>query len=151
MKKSVLIGIIGIIVIAVIFLVVVITTAFYSEPTEHYTEGLEFTLNDDGKSYTVTGIGTCIEEYIIIPSRYQGKPVTGIGYCAFAYNDSLKSVTIPTSVTRIESFAFANSFELTRINYKGTLEQWSAIDRGSFMFNNVKSYLIYCTDGTTYY
>lgn len=41
--------------------------------------GLEFKLNDDGESYSVTGIGTCTDTDIVIPKTYKGKTVTGIG------------------------------------------------------------------------
>ena len=37
-----------------------------------FSEGLEFTLNEDGESYSVTGIGDCTDTEIIIPTKYQG-------------------------------------------------------------------------------
>ena len=40
------------------------------------SEGLEFTLSQDGKTYTVTGIGTCTDEELLIPSLHNGLPVT---------------------------------------------------------------------------
>ena len=51
--------------------------------------GLEFTKNSDNKSYTVTGIGTCTDQNIVIPSVFHGLPVTSIGDSAFKYCRSL--------------------------------------------------------------
>ena len=53
--------------------------------------------------------------------------VTSIGEKAFADSYSLKSVTIPDSVTEIDSFAFENCSNLKTINYRGTKAQWQAI------------------------
>ena len=72
------------------------------------TKGLEFTLTEDGTGYLVTGIGTATDTEIIIPSRYEGLPVTGIGDNAFAECSLLESITIPDGVTNIGLGAFGN-------------------------------------------
>ena len=51
--------------------------------TERASEGLEYSLNSDGNGYTVTGIGTCTDTEIVIPSKHNSKPVTSIGESAF--------------------------------------------------------------------
>ena len=79
------------------------------------SEGLEFTLNADGTSYSVTGIGTCTDTDIVIPNTHEGLPVTSIGEWAFYDCDSLKSITIPDSVTSIGNSAFYGCFSLTSI------------------------------------
>jgi hypothetical protein len=49
---------------------------------DKYTEGLEFTLNEDGTEYSVTGY-TGDSTQVVIPAEYNGLPVTSIGYRAF--------------------------------------------------------------------
>ena len=79
------------------------------------SEGLEYSLNSDGNGYTVTGIGTCTDKELIIPSEYNAKPVTGIGNSAFSGCTWLTSVIIPDSVTSIGGSAFEDCTGLTSI------------------------------------
>ena len=78
-------------------------------------EALEYTLNDDGESYSVTGIGACSMEEFTIPSIYNGLPVTGIGDYAFSSCAQLKSVVVPDSVTGIGNYAFSGCKDLMRV------------------------------------
>ena len=78
------------------------------------SEGLEYELNSDEHSYCVIGIGTCEDEDIVIPSTYNGLPVTTIGW-AFPSNLQIVSVVIPDSVTYINSEAFAYCDNLTSV------------------------------------
>ena len=80
--------------------------------TDIYTDALEFYPLGDGSSYGVS-IGKAIYmEHIVIPESYNGKPVTKILAKAFAPNGEtntcLKSIAIPSSITEIETEAFAN-------------------------------------------
>ena len=68
--------------------------------------GLEYILNEDNNSYSVVSIGTCQDTDIVIPSKYEDKPVTVIWANAFNGYTSLKSITIPESVTSIGGDAF---------------------------------------------
>ena len=77
--------------------------------------GLEFTLNEDGKSYRVSGIGTCRDNDIVIPAKYDDLPVTTIGDYAFYNCASLTSVTIGNSVTAIGEGAFDECSRLTSV------------------------------------
>ena len=47
------------------------------------SEGLEYTLSNDGTYYSVTGIGTCTDTVIVIPNIYENLPVERIGESAF--------------------------------------------------------------------
>ena len=79
------------------------------------SKGLAFKLSEDGLSYTVTGIGTCTDTDVRIPSKYQGLPVTSIGVGAFSECYSLASIDLPTSVTSIGDDAFRNCSSLESI------------------------------------
>lgn len=78
------------------------------------SEGLEYTVLDDG-TYEVSGIGTCSDQYIVIPSEVGGIPVTSIGDYAFYGGLSFTSIKIPNSVTSIGDYAFVNCLYITSI------------------------------------
>ena len=99
------------------------------------SEGLEYSLSSDGTGYIVSGIGTCTDKEIIIPSEYNSKPVTSIGERAFADCRNLISVTIPKSVTSIGYDAFAYCDKIMNIYYTGDVAGWcgiSGLDRLRF-------------------
>ncbi|MBE6547421.1 MAG: 4Fe-4S binding protein [Ruminococcaceae bacterium] len=77
------------------------------------THGMEFELNADGESYTVTGLGDVTDSEIAIPATYENLPVTAIGESAFA-NTDITLLSIPSSITSIGAKAFENCAELTR-------------------------------------
>ena len=73
-----------------------------------YSDGLEYDLNVDGASYTLSGIGSCNDKNVIIPSEYNGYPVTTIGVRAFA-NKQIETIQIPETVETISEYAFQSS------------------------------------------
>lgn len=80
------------------------------------TENLAYTLNSDGISYTLYGIGTAYDAlYIKIPSSYNGKPVTAIRNGAFLSFSSIKQVIIPEGITSIGNSAFKGCTSLEKI------------------------------------
>ena len=91
--------------------------------------GLKYRLAEDGMSYIVTGIGTCTDIDIVIPSEYNGKPVTVINGRAFAECDNLSTVVIPSSVKRIHLSAFVDCSSLKSVTIP---EGVSRIEYGTF-------------------
>lgn len=109
---------------------------------------LTYTLNEDGNSYTVSIFNeemitkySSKEEFftdnekilaigrIEIPSQYEGKPVTSIGYGAFAFI-ALEEIVIPDSVTSIGDYAFSGCTKLTRITIPDSV---TYIGEGAFV------------------
>lgn len=110
------------------------------------SEGLTFALSPDGASYIVNSIGTCKDSHVIIPSIYEGKPVTGIGRHAFFGCTALTGITIPDSITAIESSAFERCTGLTEIRIPD-----SVISIGSNAFSGCTGLTaVTIPDGITY-
>lgn len=94
----------------------------------NYLSYLTFTLNTDRNSYNVKGSSLAkTAATIVIPSEYNGKPVTRIYGNAFEGCSSLTVVTIPHSIDYIANKAFSNCSNLKTVNYNGTLENWCNI------------------------
>ncbi len=79
---------------------------------EYYSSGLFFTLLDSGNAYSVSK-GGCSDREVIIPSTYKGKPVVSIS--GFSNCTSLEGISIPDSVTSIDSYAFRGCSSLESI------------------------------------
>ncbi len=84
------------------------------------TEGLEFTQNDDGQTYSLSGFGSVTEKDIVIPQYYYDKatsknyPVTGINPDVFN-GKTVTSIVVPDSITEIAPRAFFGCNGLTSI------------------------------------
>ena len=79
------------------------------------SEGIEYTLSDDGTYYTVTGIGTYEGTKLGISPEHNGLPVKAIGADAFRGKTSVTSVWIPDGIISIGSFAFEGCTALTSV------------------------------------
>ena len=108
------------------------------------SQGLEYTLNSDGQSYSVTGIGTCTDTDIVIPDTYNGLPVTKIGNSAFKNNKSLTSINIPNSITSISSSAFRDCTSLISVEVDENNLSYESID-GNLYTKNGYHLILYAT------
>jgi hypothetical protein len=81
------------------------------------SQGLEMTLKGTGDDqyYSVSGMGTCTDTYVIIPATYEGKAVKAIEQNAFAGCDKITKVYIPETVTAIGSSSFSGCSALETI------------------------------------
>lgn len=72
-----------------------------------------FSLNNDGKSYTLVMYTDGKRERISVPETYRGLPVTGIADTAFMFCDNLKYLHISRYITEISFSSHSNLAELT--------------------------------------
>ncbi len=75
---------------------------------EHkYTEGLVFTLINNGTEYEISGLNVETAMEVYLPSSYQGKRVTSIGLGAFQDHRGIGHVFIANGVKNIGAHAFS--------------------------------------------
>ena len=94
-----------------------------------------YTFDESTGLLTISGNGTMDDydmnspfEKLGIESVLIHSGVTSIGEFAFAFCETLTSISIPASVTSIGSYAFEGSYELTDVYYEGTEAEWNEID-----------------------
>lgn len=116
---------------------------------------LSFYPKDDG-TYAVSGGNAIMLSEIVIPSSYNGRPVTEIKDNGF--KDSfinLKSITIPDTVTSIGNDAFSNCTSLTNINIPNSITsigddafsncidlEYNVYDNGCYLGNKNNPYVL---------
>lgn len=88
--------------------------AFEDLKKASYTEGLEYTLNDDKQGYHCWGRGSVDNPYIKIPPYHNGLPVTEITEIAFK-GTNIRSIVIPDTVTTLSKNAFKGCGELASV------------------------------------
>ena len=104
-------------------------TGEHEESIESDDSIFTWLLNEDGISYTVVGLKDGVYSTdIVIPSIYNGLPVTAIGNYAFYNCFSLKSITIPNSVTTIGINPFLSCANLTSIVVDSENPAYQSID-----------------------
>ncbi len=111
----------------------------------NYSYGLAYSLNSDGKGYTVVGMGDCIDKDLIIPSTHEGLPVNAIGENAFNGNTDITYVLIDRAVTSIGQGAFNLCKSLINVYYNGTKEEWETLCSSIGVSND------YLIDAKVYY
>lgn len=79
---------------------------------------LSYVLNENGTEYTVDGIGKFQGKKLVIPSQYQGLPVTEIGDIALAGVSTVETVKIPSTIRSIGTYAFSGCSNLEEIEFE---------------------------------
>lgn len=107
-----------------------------------------FTLNDDGKGYTLTGVKGIFEDTgidnsgfsatITLPSSHNGLPVTTIGAGAFSNKGNHYTLIIPDSIKVIEANAFAHT-HLWEIDFE-TDSDWYLVEEGKWLTERTSLY-----------
>ena len=112
------------------------------------SEGLAYTLSNDGESYIVSGIGTCTDTDIVIPATYQNLPVTTIKSYAFT-SDAIESVMLPSSISSIGMNAFSG-WMIKNIEVDIDNPYYQSID-GNLYSKDGKKFIQYATGKTESY
>ena len=94
------------------------------------SKGLSYKVNGDSKTCTITGMGTCTDSDLVMPSQIDGYTVTRIDHNAFLSNESLISVEIAETVTSIGISAFCDCKNLTTVKISNSVK---FIDITAFM------------------
>lgn len=97
-----------------------------SEPPLRDSSGLDYEVNADGVTCTVTGMGVCTDLDVVIPKYIDGYQVTAIGEMAFWAQIWITSVTMPDTVTSIGQSAFDTCDQLRSIQLSASLQSISA-------------------------
>ncbi|MEG1923904.1 MAG: leucine-rich repeat protein [Clostridia bacterium] len=90
-----------------------------------------YTLNKDKQSYSISAkdkVNYPID--LVLPSEYNGLPITEIGYEGFTYND-FATLHVPSSYKRIRSLAFYQNRNLTSITLEEGVEKLDVVAFGS--------------------
>ena len=82
------------------------------------SSGLEYELSKDKTYYIVSGIGTCRDADIVIPTKYDRKRVADIHDYAFDDCVNIESIAIPGRVSNIGWYAFSGCSSLKSVMFE---------------------------------
>ena len=118
-----------------------------TESSELDEMGFEYVLNPDGESYAIKGKTSLSGALVVIPERYNGKPVTVILDQAFK-NSGVTSIKIGKNITKIGSGIFDGCSGLS-IYFEGTKSDWIAIQKDKEWASGINKYTIYPLQSST--
>ena len=107
---------------------------------KYYSKGLEYTQNGDG-TCSVSGIGTCNDTDIVIPSAYNGMTVTGILSRAFYNCSTITSIEVPDTIVNVGKNAFDGCSKL----------RYNKYDNANYIGNDENPYLVLVKYENTYF
>ena len=108
----------------------------------------DYVSNSYVTEYIVASMGNYSDvKDIVIPGTYKDENVTTIGYMAFYDCDTIERVYLTNNITKFDVAAFWNCDNLSEFHFDGTMEEWTAIDKGDNWDRGLYSYTVYCTDG----
>ena len=87
------------------------------------SKGLAYEVSADGKTCTVTGLGTCTDTELGIPATIDGYEVTAIANYAFVGQPQLTFLWMAPTVKTVGYMAFANVIGLVSVTLPASLEQ----------------------------
>ena len=112
-----------------------------------YKDGFDFYVNNNGTCMVSWDMSNYSSETVVIPNEFNGYVVTGIDWEVFYNHSSLKTITIPATVTYIGDSTFAHCTSLTNIVFLGTVEQWNNITLDNNWNLDVPATYVQCSDG----
>ena len=105
----------------IISLILALVMAFGLLPVTAKAElipaGLQYEVLEDHVEITRSLV---LSDHIEIPGEIEGKPVTHIRMLAFSFQNTLRSITIPETVTTIGTWAFSGCTNLSTIFFPGS-------------------------------
>ena len=98
-------------------LIAVIVLCFYFFSKAPSDGNFVYTWNEADGGYYVSADRSTFDEVLVIPASYEGKPVVAISESGFEGCRGFKSVSLPSSVKKINYAAFKNCKDLERIDW----------------------------------
>ena len=92
-----------------------------SNENNQYSVGLNYILNSDGKTLSVSGIGQCYDSKIIIPDMIDGKFITQIESNAFINLQGVKEIIFGCNIQEVKANAFVNCNNLDNIVFSNSI------------------------------
>ena len=87
------------------------STELTAETLKDYPESpaSDFEFEEDADGNVTLRAYNGSDEVVVVPSSYEGKPVTYIGTLSFANDCAIKAVKLPDSIVEIQDDSFANN------------------------------------------